>query len=51
METISFEAAVKEAIDLTDEEDTLLIVTADHSHAFDIGGYPKRGNDILGKKI
>uniref|UniRef100_A0A182QF74 alkaline phosphatase n=1 Tax=Anopheles farauti TaxID=69004 RepID=A0A182QF74_9DIPT len=29
------------------EQDTLLLVTADHSHTFTIGGYPVRGNDIL----
>ena len=31
-------------------EDTLLVVTADHSHVFNIAGYATRGNDILGKK-
>lgn len=47
-ETLALEDAVKEAVKLTDEEDTLLVVTADHSHVFTLGGYPNRGNDILG---
>lgn len=40
--------AVKAAMEKTNPEETLIIVTADHSHVFTIGGYPQRGNPILG---
>ena len=40
--------AVKVAVENTDPEETLIIVSADHSHVFTIGGYPQRGNPILG---
>ena len=40
--------AVKKAGELTNEEDTLIVVTADHSHTFIINGYPHPDNDIFG---
>jgi alkaline phosphatase len=50
-DTLALADAVKAALDATDERDTTILVTADHSHVFTIGGYPARGNDILGKVI
>ena len=47
-ETLELEKAVKTALEMTDEDETLIVVTADHSHSMTINGYPKRGNDILG---
>jgi alkaline phosphatase len=48
-DTIELSNAVETALARVDLNDTLVIVTADHSHVFTMGGYPKRGNDILGK--
>jgi len=50
-DTIEFAKAVKVAVESTDPKDTLILVTADHSHVFTIAGYPKRGNPILGKVV
>ena len=50
-DTIEFAKSVQAAVDSVDMEDTLIIVTADHSHVFTIAGYPKRGNPILGKVV
>lgn len=47
-ETVMFDKAVQVAKEITNDDDTLLVVTADHSHAFMMAGYPSRGNDILG---
>jgi len=49
LDTIEFAKAIKKAYDMTDPNETLIIVTADHSHTFTIAGYPHRGNDIMGK--
>ncbi|MGH1470740.1 MAG: alkaline phosphatase [Cellvibrionaceae bacterium] len=50
-DTQEFSRAVQSAIDMVDTNDTLMIVTADHSHTLTIAGYPTRGNPILGKAI
>ena len=50
-DAIEFAKAVQVARDKTKRAETLIIVTADHSHTFTIVGYPKRGNPILGKVV
>jgi alkaline phosphatase len=50
-DTIEFAEAVRVAINKVDRRQTLLIVTADHSHPFTIGGYAIRGNPILGTVV
>jgi len=48
-ETASMSRAVRTAAEMTSADDTLIVVTADHSHTLGFVGYPKRGNPILGK--
>ncbi|NMH64679.1 alkaline phosphatase [Shewanella salipaludis] len=48
IDAVELSNAVKAAVAGTDPDDTLVMVTADHSHVFTIAGYPKRGNPILG---
>jgi alkaline phosphatase len=47
-ETVEFSKAVQAAVELTDNKETLIVVTADHSHTMTISGYSNRGADILG---
>lgn len=50
-DTIELSNAVKIAMQNSNPQETLIIVTADHGHVFTIAGYPKRGNPILGKVV
>ncbi|XP_060561805.1 alkaline phosphatase, tissue-nonspecific isozyme-like, partial [Ruditapes philippinarum] len=47
-ETLTFDDAIMNALRKINLEETLVIVTADHSHVFDIAGYAYRGTNIFG---
>jgi alkaline phosphatase len=45
---VAFDKAIACGIEMTSKNDTMITVTADHSHVFTIGGYAQRGNPIFG---
>ncbi|NWV13719.1 PPBI phosphatase, partial [Ptilonorhynchus violaceus] len=47
-EAVEFDWAIERAGTLTDEAETLTVITADHSHVFSFGGYTLRGSSIFG---
>ncbi|XP_071446195.1 membrane-bound alkaline phosphatase-like [Hetaerina americana] len=47
-ETVELAEAVRVATAATSEKDTLILVTADHSHTMSMAGYARRGGPILG---
>ena len=48
-DAIAMSEAVAVAAQMTSSDDTIILVTADHSHTMTFAGYPLRGNAILGK--
>lgn len=48
VEADEFTKAIDVALEKVNLNETLIVVTADHSHTFVIQGYPERGNPILG---
>ncbi|KAL1443751.1 hypothetical protein MTO96_045851, partial [Rhipicephalus appendiculatus] len=46
-ETIEFEGVVEKVATSLPKNDTLIVVTADHSHTLNIAGHPPRGTNIL----
>jgi len=47
-EAVAMDEAIRAALDATSRNDTLIVVTADHSHTLTISGYARRGTPILG---
>ncbi|XP_068913388.1 alkaline phosphatase-like isoform X2 [Tenebrio molitor] len=46
-ETVSFSDAIQIALEKTDPQETLIIVTSDHSHSLVFSGYASRDSNIL----
>ncbi|SFO52745.1 alkaline phosphatase [Cohaesibacter marisflavi] len=45
---VAFAEAIAKAVEMTDPQETLIVVTADHEHAIAFNGYCGRGSDVLG---
>ena len=50
-DAVAMNQAVKAILRKVDLDETLIVVTGDHSHTLTIAGYAKRGNPILGISV
>ena len=48
-ETVALDLAVETAFNMTNSDETLIIVTADHGHTMSMSGYADRGEDVRSK--
>ncbi|ESN96159.1 hypothetical protein HELRODRAFT_185068 [Helobdella robusta] len=48
IDTLSFDEAIRVALNMTNDNETLVVVTADHSHTLTLGGYGLSTESILG---
>ena len=49
MDTLAFDEAIKKALKVTTDDETLVVVTADHSHVVTLGGYGLSTDSVLGQ--
>lgn len=47
-DAVELSSAVRKAMEMVDLNETMIMVTADHSHVFTMAGYADRGNPIFG---
>ena len=48
-ETIVLDLAIEKTLSKVNLTETLVIVTADHSHSMTFSGYAERGSDVTGR--